>query len=141
MSKLTTGELARRAGVGVQTVLFYERQGLLEEPPRRDSGYREYPPESLSRLLFIRRAKELGFSLKEIRELLSLTPAEEGTCEDVQERLQAKIASVEEKIQDLQRIQRALAGLAGNCVAPHRPDRCPFLAALDGEKTGGERSW
>ncbi len=69
---LSIGRVARRAGVGVETVRFYERQGLIEEPPRRMSGYREYDEDVVSRLGFIRRAKELGFTLKEIKELLSL---------------------------------------------------------------------
>ena len=75
MRALTIGQVARQAGVGVETVRFYERQGLLDAPPRRASGYRQYAPEMVARLQFIRRAKELGFALKEIRELLSLRVA------------------------------------------------------------------
>ena len=70
MGSFTIGQLARRAGVGIETVRFYEREGLIPEPPRRPSGYRDYPPETVTRIVFIRRAKDLGFSLKEINELL-----------------------------------------------------------------------
>ena len=76
MQSLTIGRLARRVGVGVETLRFYEREGLIAEPPRRPSGYRDYPPETVDRNLFIRRAKELGFTLKEINELLELRPGQ-----------------------------------------------------------------
>ena len=83
MSELTTGRLAERAGVGVETIRFYERKGLLEEPPRRASGYRQYPEAAVARVRFIRRAKDLGFSLREIDELLALRIDEQNSASAV----------------------------------------------------------
>src|SRR6266852_273541 len=91
MKPLTIGQVARQAGVGVETVRFYERQGLLEEPSRRESGYRQYPEDVVARLRFIRRAKELGFSLKEIAELIALRLDPATMCSDIKERAEAKI--------------------------------------------------
>src|SRR5919199_5139981 len=95
MAALTIGQIARRAGVGVETVRFYERQGLLEEPARKESGYRQYPEDVVARLRFIKRAKELGFSLKEIKELLALRVDPATTCAEVKARAQAKVADIE----------------------------------------------
>src|SRR5947207_4045264 len=103
MKPLTIGQVARSAGVGVETVRFYERQGLLEEPARRESGYRQYPDDVVARLRFIKRAKELGFSLKEIKELLALRVDPDTTCAEVRSKAAAKIADIKEKIQALQR--------------------------------------
>ena len=94
MEALTIGKVARLASVGVETVRFYEREGLLDKPPRRRSGYRQYSKDTVSRLRFIRRAKELGFTLKEIRELLTLRIETESTCEDVRIKAEAKINDV-----------------------------------------------
>src|SRR5438034_3575150 len=99
MKPLTIGEVARRAAVGIETVRFHERQGLLEEPARKESGYRQYPEDVVARLRFIKRAKELGFSLKEIKDLLALRVDPKTTCAEVKGRAEAKIADVEEKIQ------------------------------------------
>src|SRR5207237_9845446 len=93
MEILSIGQVARRAGVGVETVRFYERQGLLEEPPRRASGYRQYSEEVVSRLRFIKRAQQLGFSLKEISELLLLRVDAQASCEEVKGRTDAEIAA------------------------------------------------
>src|SRR2546425_6976159 len=106
MKPLTIGQVARRAGVGVETVRFYEREGLLEEPPRRESGYRQYGEDIVARLQFIRRAKELGFTLNEIKELLSLRLDPSTTCAEVKDRAQAKIADIEQKIRTLQRMKK-----------------------------------
>ena len=95
---LTIGLVARQASVGVETVRFYERQGLIEEPPRRLSGYREYGDDVVPRLGFIRRAKNLGFTLKEIKELLSLRRDPSTPVADVRRRAEAKIADIETKI-------------------------------------------
>src|SRR5207247_2671094 len=100
MDTLSIGQVARLAGVGVETVRFYEREGLLEEPPRRESGYRQYGEDVVARLRFIRRAKELGFTLKEIAGLLALRVDPDTTCADVRQRARTKIADVEAKIRD-----------------------------------------
>lgn len=134
MKPLTVGQVARKAGVGVETLRFYERQGLLEEPARKASGYRQYPADVVERLRFIRRAKELGFSLKEIKELLALRVDPETTCGEVKRRAQAKIADVEEKIQVLQRIKTALVKLTALCRGQGPISACPILDAFDKEK-------
>ena len=132
---ITIGKLAQSAGVGVETVRFYERKGLLEVPSRGESGYRRYPPGTLTRLRFIRQAKELGFTLPEIQELLSLRTSPAASCAEVQERIQAKIDTVEEKIRSLERMKRALHGMAGICLSGASPtSECPILDALEHER-------
>ena len=136
MKPLTIGQVARSAGVGVETVRFYERQGLLEEPARRDSGYRQYGEDVVARLRFIKRAKELGFSLKEIKELLALRVDPDTTCAEVKRQAEAKIADVEQKIAALQRIRKALVKLTAVCQGRGPTSECPILDALDNERTG-----
>src|SRR2546426_303226 len=115
MKPLTIGQVARQAGIGVETVRFYEREGLLQEPARRESGYRQYSEDVVARLRFIRRAKELGFSLKEIKELLALRVDPSTTCREVKEQAEAKIAHIEGKIASLVRMNEALVKLATVC--------------------------
>jgi MerR family copper efflux transcriptional regulator len=131
---LTIGLVARRAGVGVETVRFYERQGLIEEPPRRPSGYREYGDDVVSRLGFIRRAKELGFTLKEIKELLSLRRDPSTPAPDVKRMAEAKTADIETKIRTLQKMKKALGKLTSACPGNVTSAECPLLHALDHEK-------
>jgi len=134
MKPLTIGQVARQAGVGVETVRFYERQGLLEEPSRRESGYRQYPGDVVARLRFIKRAKELGFSLKEIKELLALRVDPSTTCAEVRSKATEKITDVEQKIEALQRIRKALVKLTAVCRGRGPTSECPILDALDGEE-------
>ena len=131
MTGLTIGKVARRAGVGIETVRFYERQGLIDEPPRAASGYRHYPEDVVARLEFIRRAKQLGFSLGQIKELLTLRVEPSATCSDVKRRVDAKMADVEDKIRELQRIKRALNKLGRSCSGKGPIQECPILHALD----------
>ncbi len=135
MDGLTIGKAARLAGVGVETIRFYERRGLIERPRARlqGSGYREYPLETVRRIRFIRRAKELGFTLKEIKELLALRIAPETTCEDIRRRAEAKIRDVEAKIASLQRIRSALEELVERCVGEGPACECPILDVLEEE--------
>jgi len=136
METMRIGEFARKAGVNVQTVRYYERRGLLPEPERRESGYREYSPDCLERLQFIRRSQELGFTLSEIEELLALRTDPHTTAADVKARAEAKVADIEAKIQDLRQIQHALEHLAGQCRGGRGPTGdCPLLAAM-GPLTG-----
>src|SRR5713226_3622007 len=135
MDTLSIGQVARRAGVGVETVRFYEREGLLEEPPRRASGYRQYSEQVVTRLRFIKRAKLLGFSLKEITELLRLRVDAQTSCEEVKQRTEAKLAEVERKVVELQRIRQALLQVASLCTGPGPRSRCPMLEALDQQET------
>lgn len=136
MEKFNIGLLAKKAKVNVQTVRYYERRGLLPEPPRRESGYRQYSLADLARLKFIRHAKELGFSLKEIEELLSLRVDPNTTCADVKRRTEAKIDDVEEKIRALQRIRDALTHLAGLCRGRGPLSECPILEAFNSRNLG-----
>ena len=124
------GELARGVGVTVETVRFYEREGLLPLPPRQKSGYRDYPPATLARLRFIRHAKDLGFSLPEIDGLLSLR-SDDAACNEVRRRVEAKIEIVRQKIRALERIQSMLERLAATCEAQGTPSECPVLEVLE----------
>ena len=132
--RMTIGLVARRAGVGVETVRFYERQGLIKEPERRMSGYREYDEEVVSRLGFIRRGKELGFTLKKIKELLSLRRDPSTPAADVKRRAGAKIADIEAKIEMLQKMKKALEKLTSACRGHATSAECPLLHALDHEE-------
>ena len=131
MRVFSTGQLARLVGVGVETLRFYERQGLLERPPRKDSGYRQYPLQAVSRLRFIKKAKEVGFSLKEIRELLRLRLETGATCENVRSRAQAKIEEIEQKIQALRKMRQALQELTASCRDDGPACECPILKAFE----------
>ena len=124
-------ELARSAGVNVQTVRYYERRALLDVPREDGDGYREYTTSTLERILFIRRAQELGFTLGEIAELLTLRLDPGAHAEDVKAKAEEKIHEVEAKMRDLKRIRDALTHLAGRCHGGHGPTgNCPLLEAL-----------
>lgn len=128
---LTIGEVARLAGVNVQTVRYYERRGLLDTPARRSSGYREYDAAAVERLRFIRRAQELGFTLTEISELLELRLDPRTTAGRVKARAEEKIAEIDGWLRDLTRLRDALTHLAGRCHGGHGPTGdCPLLDAL-----------
>lgn len=130
MSALTIGKVAQQAGVGVETVRFYTREGLLPEPPRRSFGFRTYPTETVQRLQFIQRAKQLGFSLKEIRELLDLRVSPDVTCADVRRLATTKVVDIEDRIRDLQRMRKALRSLAEHCQGDGPISGCPILDHL-----------
>jgi len=124
------GEVAKAAGLGIDAVRFYERKGLIEEPPRQASGYRAYPGSVVSRLSFIRHAKELGFTLKEIRELLSLRVDRKANCSAVEARAQAKLTDIEQRIRGLQRMRRTLRDLVEACDGRKPTSECPILESL-----------
>ena len=124
------GEVAKAAGIGIDAVRFYERQGLIPEPPRRPSGYRVYPPDVVASLRFIKRAKQLGFSLKEISELLSLETAPNATAADVKALAETKLADLEERIRALQRMRRALKKAVGDCPGKGPTSGCSILRSL-----------
>jgi len=109
------GEVAEGGGVTLQTIRYYEREGLLPEPPRSSSGYRMYSDEAVRRVRFIKRAQELGFSLKEIKELLALRFNSQTSSADVRERVQARLADVEDKLRALKAIKQALQRVACSC--------------------------
>ncbi len=128
------GEVAKAAGIGIDAVRFYERKGLIPEPARRPSGYRMYSPDVVLSLRFIRRAKELGFSLKEISELLSLETAAETTAADVRKLAEAKLADIEERIRALRRMRRALRKATESCTGRGSTSGCSILQTLNREE-------
>lgn len=130
---LTIGRLAKQAGVNLETVRFYERRGLLPRPPRSASGYRLFPAEAARRLKFIRRAQELGFSLAEIAELLSLRVSRRTTSAEIRARAEAKIADIEAKMRSLASIKKTLRKLTNVCDGCGPVAQCPILESLDGE--------
>jgi MerR family mercuric resistance operon transcriptional regulator len=130
---LTIGEVAKAARVGVETVRFYEREGLIDPPARTRSGYRQYDREVVRRIRFIQHAKDLGFSLRQIGELLSLRAAPDGTCAAVRSHALAKIADIDGRIASLGAMRRALMRLADACAGAGPASECPFLEALDQE--------
>lgn len=128
---LTTGEVADRADVNIQTVRYYERRGLIPEPPRTGGGFRQYSPEHVARIRFIKRAQELGFTLDETNELLELRATEGADRADVRRVAQEKIEEVEEKIRDLRRIRNTLGALVEVCEGHGSTGECPILHALE----------
>jgi MerR family transcriptional regulator, copper efflux regulator len=130
MSGLTIGRLAKAAGVGVPTVRFYERRGLLPEARRRPSGYRNYDQSAVLRIRFIRHAQELGFSLSEVEELLGLRMDPGRSCADVRVRAEAKIADIDSKMASLQRMRKVLDELVATCPGDAPTSDCPILEAL-----------
>ena len=132
---LTIGRLAKEAGVNLETVRYYERRGLLQRPPRSASGYRLFPLETARRLRFIRRAQELGFSLTEIRELLSLRVSANAKSADVRKRAETKIADIDAKIKSLDSMKTTLRRLTKVCAGCGPIAECPILECLDGEET------
>jgi MerR family copper efflux transcriptional regulator len=136
---MTIGQLARGAGVKVSTVRYYERRRLLAEPRRGDSGYRQYAPEAVARIRFIRHAQGLGFLLRDIRELLALRISPEATCGDVKQAAEVKLTDIEAKIRSLQRMKEALRELVSACDGQSATAQCPIIEALETEKTNDDR--
>jgi MerR family mercuric resistance operon transcriptional regulator len=136
MESLTIGKVARLAEIGVETVRFYEREGLIDAPPRRESGYRQYPEETIQRLRFIKRAKELGFTLKEIKDLLGLRvdPSAAAACDAVRKLAEEKMEDVRGKIVTLQRMEAVLLRLVGSCRNRAVTAPCPILEVLKQEE-------
>lgn len=129
--QLTRGEVAKLSNVGIETVRFYEQEGLIPKPRRSDAGYRQYPSDAIKRIQFIKHAKDLGFSLKEITELLSLRVNAKKTCGDVRKIAEGKMQEIESKIRHLKKIKRALNTLAESCRGKGPTSECPILEALD----------
>ena len=132
MDLLTIGQVAEAAEVGVETVRFYQRQGLIEEPPRQGTRHRRYSLETVARIRFIRGAQNLGFSLKEIEELMALRIAPGTSKADIKARAQEKVDEIEEKMRDLQRMRDTLLKLIGSCEGTGAVEDCPILQAFDG---------
>ena len=132
MPSMTIGRLAKEAGVNIDTIRYYERNGLIPEPVRRASGYREYEIADVRRLRFIVRAKDLGFTLAEIAELMSLSADRD--VGGVKRRAEQRLEQVEGKIKELQRVRRGLKTLIDACPGHGDLERCPIVAALSGEE-------
>lgn len=132
MEKLTIGQLAKKVNVNLETIRYYERRGLIPEPPRNGSGFREYTQEAVDRTNFIKRLQVLGFSLKEILEILSLRVEPGRTCNDVKVRVEAKVEDIEKKIVDLKQVKKALLGLSSECTGKGPIGQCPILEKLYG---------
>jgi Zn(II)-responsive transcriptional regulator len=115
MNRIKRGELAKSAGVGIEAVRFYEKKGLLPKARRSGAGYREFTDEDVSRIQFVKRAQELGFSLREIKELMDLNANTRVTCSDMRGRADMKIQEIETKIEDLKKMRRSLKRLAEAC--------------------------
>lgn len=131
MKALTIGKAAHQAGVGVETIRFYERQGLVAKPRRPDgSGVRVYPTETVERIRFIREAQQIGFSLREIRELLALRADPSTDCSEVREQAVAKLRAVREKIGELHRIGAALETLIAACPGQGGVQACSIMEAI-----------
>ncbi|MBV6761440.1 MerR family transcriptional regulator [Rhodococcus opacus] len=127
---MRSSELATRAGVNVQTLRYYERRGLLAQPPRSPSGYRAYPPDAAAVVRFIKRAQDHGFSLDEVQELLHLAEGGPEDCDAARALAEARMAALAERIADLQRMQRSLSQLVDTCERPRSDRCCPLLHTL-----------
>ncbi|MBA3692260.1 MAG: MerR family DNA-binding protein [Acidobacteria bacterium] len=134
MERLTVGQLAKLARVNLETVRYYERCGLLPQPPRLSSGYRAFPVVSVERIRFIKQAQELGFSLKEIKELLALQIDPNSTGADVKKSAEAKINDIEAKIKTLSAMKKALVKLKAACNGNGPISECPILESIGSEK-------
>ncbi len=130
MDGLRIGQVAKAGKVNLQTIRYYEREDLLPKPPRRSSGYRVFSRDAVDRVRFIKRAQTLGFSLKEIRELLSIKVDSRKNCSDVRNVVEAKIAHIEEKMRTLEAMRLVLRQIAATCRCSGPTDECPILESL-----------
>jgi len=127
---LRTGELADKAGVNKETIRFYEKKGLLAEPIRTDGGYRQYSQKDLERLVFIRNAKELGFALSEIRELLAIADGDIYKCSDVRKIAESKLDHIGNQMKHLKKLETTLTKLVGECQRARTIRHCPIIESL-----------
>ena len=134
MSEITIGELADRVEINIETIRYYEREGIIPEPPRNKSGYRIYGREDITRLEFIKTAKMLGFSLQEISELLSLSVDQDSDFKEVRRRVQEKVEVIDKKIENLKRMRQILTELITACDTEKTTDRCPILKGIEEKK-------
>ena len=130
MDQFSIGQLAKQANVNLETIRYYERRGLLPKPPRNESGHRRYTHDALRRTEFIKRTQSLGFSLREISDLLSLRITPGTTCANVKARVETKIQEIQKKIIDLKEIEQALKRMADKCTRKGPIGQCPILEEL-----------
>jgi MerR family transcriptional regulator, copper efflux regulator len=134
MTMIRIGELASKSNVHLETIRYYEREGLLHPPQRTPSGHRAYAPRDLLRLRFIKRSQALGFALTEIKELLALKVTPNQPCIDVVHQIEAKALEIKAKIAHLQAIQRTLHKMKASCEGRCSVSECPILESLDSER-------
>jgi DNA-binding transcriptional MerR regulator len=127
MTAMKIGEVAKRSGIGIETIRYYEREGLLLAPERWPSGYRQYDESTVERLDYIRRAKELSFTLAEIQELLELSIVAHAGCDHIRQRAEAKVADIEGKIRGLQQMKRSLTKVVECSRATNSTEDCPLV--------------
>ena len=130
MDNLSIGELAKKAGVNIETIRYYERRGLIADPPRNKSGHRQYSEEAVKRTEFIKKCQALGFSLNEIQEILELRITPESTCAEMKSRVSEKLADVDQKINEIAHIRDALGRLLKKCTGKGPIGKCPILEEL-----------
>jgi MerR family mercuric resistance operon transcriptional regulator len=126
---MAIGALSKRSGVNIETIRYYERIGVMPKPERTKGGYRNYVGDHLRRLIFIRRGRELGFSLDKLRELLRLVDGHSYTCAEVHELAVEHLTEIRDKISDLRRLQRVMTGMIAECSGDQIPE-CPVIDAL-----------
>src|SRR5262245_18442066 len=127
--RLTIGALSENTGTNIETIRYYERVGILPKPPRSNGGHRLYAGEHKQRLVFIRRARELGFSLDNVRLLIGLTGGRRMTCAKVKSITEQHIADIRQRVKDLKRMERVLSEMVARARGDEAPD-CPILDAL-----------
>jgi MerR family mercuric resistance operon transcriptional regulator len=130
------GKVAKQVGITVEAIRFYEKKGLIDPPRRNESGYRDYPGDAVQLVSFIKRAKELGFSLKEIKDLMSLRYTPGTTCSEVKEQTEVKIADIDRKVEDLLRIKKVLTELVSVCPGQGPLNHCSIMEALEAKNKG-----
>ena len=136
MSTLTIGQLAKQAEVNVETIRFYEREGLLVAPARLPSGYRQYDKAAVERVKFIRRAQRLGFTLKDAKDLLDLKADPEADRHEVREKATKKVGDIDQKIRELHAMREELTRLIAECHGEGPALHCPIITAISGEDDG-----
>lgn len=128
-TSFSRGTLARHSGVNSETIRYYEKKGLMPNPPRSAGGHRIYDQSHLKRLSFIRRTRELGFTIREVRDLLDLVDSEQYTCAEVRDRTVVHLNDVEQKLRDLQKMKHTLNSMVSKCDGGLVPE-CPIIDAL-----------
>jgi MerR family mercuric resistance operon transcriptional regulator len=131
MELLNIGQVAKQTGVTVETIRFYEKQNLITTPQRTESGYRQYPLDTIKRVRFIQHAKDVGFTLKEVTELLALRRKPNASCTEIKLRTLQQIEEVDQKISDLKKIREALGRMVMKCSGHGALSECPILEELE----------
>ncbi|MFT3756738.1 MAG: heavy metal-responsive transcriptional regulator [Pseudoxanthomonas sp.] len=137
-TSFTIGALAKQSGVAIDTIRYYEREGLLPPPSRRASGFREYDDSTIERVRFIRRAKDLGFSLDEIRDLLALEHDRTHGVKEIKQRASKRLREMDERIRQLTEMRDSLARLVDACPGDGEPECCPILSNIHGAESASK---